>query len=187
MRAAAHGLAAHCTRALHRICSSENRGRSATPRGERATLRREPGKPGARSTRSPCAKGRKHTAVTTVAPAITRLSPRNGFNGFLRALPGDEFLLSPSSCGSMARRARLGRPRLRERLGISDGCQDHTTSPSALASFVLRAGCSLTNPIEVRPAKPSARASYRVHRIPTRVRDDLEPPLVWVRQANLKR
>jgi hypothetical protein len=33
-----------------------------------------------------------HTVVTTVAPEITRLSPRNGFNGFLRALPGDEFL-----------------------------------------------------------------------------------------------
>jgi hypothetical protein len=33
-----------------------------------------------------------HMVVTTVAPEITRLSPRNGFNGFLRALPGDEFL-----------------------------------------------------------------------------------------------
>src|SRR5216684_1866817 len=27
---------------------------------------------------------------------FTRHSPRNGFNGFLRALPGDEFVLSPS-------------------------------------------------------------------------------------------
>jgi hypothetical protein len=34
----------------------------------------------------------KHTVVTTGTPEITRLSPRNGFNGFLRALPGDEFL-----------------------------------------------------------------------------------------------
>ena len=53
---------------------------------------REQGKPGARSTRSPCALVGKHTVVTTVAPEVTRLSPRNGFNGFLRALPGDEFL-----------------------------------------------------------------------------------------------
>jgi hypothetical protein len=36
--------------------------------------------------------GSKHTVVTTGTPEITRLSPRNGFNGFLRALPGDEFL-----------------------------------------------------------------------------------------------
>jgi len=99
-RAAVHRLAAHCTRALDLICSYKKQ--------------REREKPGARGTRSPCAKGRKHTAVTTVAPAIARLSPRNGFNGFLRALLGDEFLLSPSPRGSMARRARLGRPRLRE-------------------------------------------------------------------------
>src|SRR3954451_18013201 len=30
----------------------------------------------------------------------TRHSPRNGFNGFLRALPGDRALLSPSSAES---------------------------------------------------------------------------------------
>jgi len=41
----------------------------------------------------PVCIGSKHTVVTTVAPEVTRLSPRNGFNGFLRALPGDEFLL----------------------------------------------------------------------------------------------
>src|SRR3989442_15502177 len=28
---------------------------------------------------------------------FTRHSPRNGFNGLFRALPGDEFVLSPSS------------------------------------------------------------------------------------------
>ena len=42
--------------------------------------------PGARCARSPCAKGRKHTVVTTVTPENARHSPRNGFNGFLRAL-----------------------------------------------------------------------------------------------------
>src|SRR5256885_8363369 len=31
----------------------------------------------------------------------TRHSPRNGFNGFLRALPGDRALLPPSSSGSL--------------------------------------------------------------------------------------
>jgi hypothetical protein len=38
-----------------------------------------------------------HEQVTTVTPEITRHSPRNGFNGFLRALPGDRALLPPSS------------------------------------------------------------------------------------------
>ena len=54
--------------------------------------RRESRVPGA-----PAAHVRKmHTVVTTVAPDNTRLSPRNGFNGLCRALPGDEFLLPPS-------------------------------------------------------------------------------------------
>ena len=41
-------------------------------------------------------QGVKHTAVTTGTPD-TRHSLRNGFNGLFRALPGDEFVLSPSS------------------------------------------------------------------------------------------
>jgi hypothetical protein len=52
--------------------------------------------PGARCTRGPCAKGSKHTVVTTGTPD-TRHSLRDGFNGLFRALPGDEFVLSPSS------------------------------------------------------------------------------------------
>ena len=54
----------------------------------------------------------------------TRHSPRNGFNGFLRALPGDRALLSPSSADNSAN------------LTPASGRQDHTTSPSASASFV---------------------------------------------------
>jgi hypothetical protein len=54
------------------------------------------GKAGCPEHPQPVCIGSKHTVVTTVAPEITRLSPRNGFNGFLRDLPGDEFLLSPS-------------------------------------------------------------------------------------------
>jgi len=45
--------------------------------------------------------------------------------------------------------------------------QDHTTSPYASGAFVLRA--------------------FRVHRIPPHVRDDREPPLDWVRRAELCR
>jgi hypothetical protein len=39
----------------------------------------------------------------------------------------------------------------------ASGCQDHTASPSATATFVIR--------------------RHRVHRIPPRVRDDRDPPL----------
>src|ERR1700716_2036436 len=55
--------------------------------------------PGARCARSlVCSVLVVHTSVvTTVTPEITRHSLRNGFNGVFRALPGDEFVLSPSS------------------------------------------------------------------------------------------
>ena len=58
--------------------------------------------------------------VTTVTPEIARHSPRNGFNGFLRALPGDRACLPPSP-------AKLPLANLTP----ASRRQDHTTSPSA--------------------------------------------------------
>src|SRR5437764_9459404 len=60
----------------------------------------------------------------------TRHSPRNGFNGFLRALPGDRACLPPSSADCSAN------------LMPASGHQNHTTSPSALARFVKHASAS---------------------------------------------
>jgi hypothetical protein len=58
-----------------------------------SSLREEgAGKAGRPEHPQPVCIGSKHTVVTTSTPEDTRLSPRNGFNGFLRALPGDEFL-----------------------------------------------------------------------------------------------
>ena len=57
-----------------------------------------------------------------------RHSPRDGFNGFLRALPGEPGLLSPSP-----RNAKHCRE-----LTPASGRQDHTTSPSALPVFAKR-------------------------------------------------
>ena len=79
---------------------------------------------------------------------ITRHSPRNGFNGFLRALPGDRACLPPSPPKSL----------LIENLTPASGRQDHTTSPSASAPLV----CS----------------TVRVHRIPPRVVDVAQRPSV---------
>jgi len=41
----------------------------------------------------------KSTRVTTSTPKSPGIPARNGFNGFLRALPGDRALLPPSPCG----------------------------------------------------------------------------------------
>src|SRR6266567_8305301 len=57
---------------------------------------------------------------------FTRHSPRNGFNGFLRALPGDQACLTPSPA------------RLIADLTPASGRQNDTTSPSAAARFVKR-------------------------------------------------
>jgi hypothetical protein len=61
-----------------------------------------------------------------------RHSPRNGFNGFLRALPGDRALLPPSSLRSL----------LLKNLTPASGRQDHPTSPSASVPFVIGASAS---------------------------------------------
>jgi hypothetical protein len=71
--------------------------------------------------------------VTTGSPEITRHSPRNGLNGFLRALPGDRACLPPSS---VFRRTDLT---------PASGRQDHTASPSASASFVKEASASIAS------------------------------------------
>jgi len=71
-------------------------------------------------------KGRKHTSSHHRFTGVSRPSLRNGFNGLLRALPGDRALLPPSSRGLPARDLTPASRR-----------QD-TTSPSALAPLVLR-------------------------------------------------
>src|SRR5882757_8983147 len=77
----------------------------------------------------------------------TRHSPRNGFNGFLRALLGDRACLPPSS-------AELSSANLTP----ASGRQDHTTSPSASQRSRQQ-----------RHPRPSHPAPY--------VRDDRETPL----------
>src|ERR1700731_2593781 len=75
--------------------------------------------PGARCARS-LACSVKNTRVSHHGhTGITRPSPRNGFNGFLRALPGDRAFLPPSPA------------LLSANLTPASGRQDHTSSPSA--------------------------------------------------------
>ena len=102
-------LAARCARGVQESLAQKQRAR---------------GKPGVR-----CTRGRAWCVVNTRVShhrftGSIRLSARNGFNGFLRALPGDRACLSPSSADDSAN------------LTPASGCQDHTTSPFASGALV---------------------------------------------------
>jgi hypothetical protein len=117
-----------------------------SPRNQRAR-----GMPGARCTRSlVCSVLVAHECSHHGRTGTPGIPARNGFNGLLRALPGDRAFLSPSSALLLADLTPASRR------------QDHTTSPSASARFVKHAA--------------------RVHRIPLRVRDDRDTPLVGTRR-----
>jgi hypothetical protein len=74
----------------------------------RPLIQRAQGMPGAQ-----CARSRAWCVVNTRVShhghtGNTRHSPRNGFNGFLRALPGDRALLPPSSAVARQLDASVG-------------------------------------------------------------------------------
>jgi hypothetical protein len=87
----------------------------------------------------------------------TRHSPRNGFNGFLRALLGDRAFLPPSPLRSL----------LLKNLMPASGHQDHTTSPSASKAPSSEAPLAS---IASRPAfvtiasRPSVRRDGRIRK-----------------------
>jgi hypothetical protein len=97
-------------------------------------------------------KWKAYELVTTGSPEY-RPSLRNGFNGLLRARPGDRALLSPSPPRSVS---------IFGRLISASGYQAHTTSPSAHSMRRLAHGW--------RPSHPTPN-----------VRDDRETPLWRVR------
>ncbi len=95
--------------------------------------------PGARCTRSLACENKKARRVSHYRFTGTpRRFPRNGFNGFLRALPSDRALLPLSFVDRLTS------------LTPASGRQDHTTSPSA-ASIVR-----LSMPL--RPPHPIPRS-----------------------------
>jgi len=102
--------------------------------------KRAQGMPGARCTRGLVRNVHKRNAHehTGSAEAI-RHSPRNGFNGLLRALPGDRAFLSPSSAGLCP-----------ANLTPASRRQDHTTSPSASRAIVFGAIRVHRIPLRVR-------------------------------------
>jgi hypothetical protein len=85
----------------------------------------------------------------------TRHSPRNGFNGFLRALPGDRAFLSPSPHGFLSAKLDAG----------VEASGPHDFAVREISALVSRA--------------------FRVHRIPPRVRDDRDTPLASPKPARM--
>ena len=122
--------------------------------------------PGARRARS-LACSVENTRVSHHGhTGLTRHSPRNGFNGFLRALLGDRaFFVTVVSGVASAN------------LTPASGRQDHTTSPSALASFVSDTATSTAS----RPA------SVTIASRPSEGRDGEDIILIWVRREAIFR
>jgi hypothetical protein len=111
---------------------------------------------------------------TGVGPQVHRNHPAfphaDGFNGFLRALPGDRAFLPPSSLRSL----------LPRNLTPASGRQDHTTSPSAKAFSQKPPGGFGTAPAEALAKADQRRSSHAaVASTASRsnVRDDRETPL----------
>src|SRR6185437_14751219 len=102
--------------------------------------RRAQGKPGARCTRSRSCSVESTRVSHHRFTGTPGISLRDGFNGFLRALPGDRAFLPPSSPRSL----------LLENLTPASGRQDHTASPSARNVIRL-----LTLPRPLHPASTS--------------------------------
>jgi len=136
------------------------------------------GMPGAQCTRSLACKmivstRASHHRSTRFIPA----SPHaNGFNGLLRALPGDRLVVTVGLRIKVLRQTRSGLTKPPQDLTPAPGRQDHTTSPSA--SNVSRL-CAPFDAHEVhlalhRPCAPDAAASTASC---PNVRDDRETPL----------
>jgi hypothetical protein len=103
----------------------------------------------------PVCKGSEHTVITTVAPGSPGIPAHSGFNGFLRALPGDRLSCHRRRC---------------------DAKHHHQLDASVEASG--------PHDFVVRKINALVSSTARVHRIPPRVRDDRDTPLRVGRDHN---
>jgi hypothetical protein len=113
--------------------------------------------------------------------------PAQWLYGLYRALPGDEFILSPSLTNLWNCETRLGSQHLR-RLDTSNGCQDHTVLPYAIASFVCVPSIAHGRPALRSRLRADAAASTASRpnvrddgQRPSSGRDGNDLPLIWVK------
>src|SRR3981189_350982 len=155
-------LAAQCARGVDESSAQRGRGERRMPLAPAAS----------------CAlgSGRTHTSNNEY-PESPGVPARNGFNGFLRALPGDRALLPPSPT-DMFCLSPVGPTRLRE--------LDASVGASGPHDFAVR--CNVSRPLAVdrsqafrQPALQSRRAQNAAASTASapRVRDDRDTPLWW--------
>src|ERR1700682_5857369 len=126
----------------------------------------------------------ERTRVTTSTPESPGIPARNGFNGFLRALPGDRALLPPSSA-NMSCLSPVGPTQLRE--------LDASVGASGPHYFAVR--CNISRPHAVDRSQAFRQPALQSHRAQNaaastashpNVRDDHDTPLFSGRDgANL--
>src|SRR3977135_4114880 len=108
----------------------------------------------------------ERTRVTTSTPESPGIPARNGFNGFLRALPGDRALLPPSPCGLKVLSSPVEPNEPPQDLTPASRRQDHTTSPYAATSLVRSLGDrsqAFRQPALPSRCAPDAAASTASH------------------------
>ena len=127
----------------------------------------------------------ERTRVTTSTPESPGIPSRNGFNGFLRALPGDRACLTPSSADMAC--LKPGRAR------HASANLTPTTEASGPHDFAVRSNISRPRAVDRSqihhpPCDPVARKTLPrpPHPVPY-VRDDRETPLCVGRDAKSSR
>jgi hypothetical protein len=153
-------LAARFARGLHERLSLEKRG------SRECRVRAAPAVSCAKCTRK-CAHEHTGSAEASGIPCamVLRLMPRS---------PRRRIRLVTVAAGLMAIPIRSDRGRHRQ-LGTSNGCRDHTVLP--YAESAVRPARRLIAHEGLAPRHRSRRRC-RVHRIPSRVRDDRDTPLL---------
>ena len=125
----------------------------------------------------------ERTRVTTSTPESPDVPARNGFNGFLRALPGDRALLPPSLSGLRFCPRPVGPTCLRE--------LDASVGASGPHDFAVRNNISRPPAVDrsqvfqpaLQPRRAqNAAASTAFH---PAFRDDHDTPLWWGRMARV--
>jgi hypothetical protein len=153
------------------ICQTAERQTFAFPRRGCARAVRYPrslrkeraqGRPGAGRTHGPRAT-RKHAAEPQVQPRQPGLPCASGFNGLYALSPVTGLFCHRRLADRSASDARLGSARIMQGLAPASGRQDHTTSPSAPASLVLRLNnrSRETAPPSFTRATPTASIAFR--------------------------
>ena len=128
----------------------------------------------------------ERTRVTTSTPESPGIPARNGFNGFLRALPGDRALLPPSSADMFLSKPGWADATPQD-LTPASRRQDHTTSPYAATSLVRSLGDrsrAFRQPALRSRRAQNAAASTASH---PNVRDDHDTPLFSGRDGESSR